>query len=80
MVDSYVVHIYRHAHDTPEYVTGHIEVSGSGHQRFFSSYDGLLRVLSDTVTGRADISLMTGQGKRQDGRGQRNSGGASGPA
>ena len=64
MVDNCVVHVYRHAHDTPQYITGHIEVAETGHQRFFNSYEGLLRALSDTVTGSDDVSLMAGQGER----------------
>jgi hypothetical protein len=72
MLDSYVVHIHRHAHDTPQYITGHIEIAGTDHRLFFSSYDSLLRALSDTVSGSADEPPGLGHGRHHGGSGQHN--------
>ena len=49
MKDLYVVHDYQHAHDVPEYTTGHIEFAATCYKQCFSSYAGLLLALSGTV-------------------------------
>jgi hypothetical protein len=75
MLDRYVVHVHLHAHDDPQYITGHIDISGTGYhitghidisgtgyQRFFSGYAGLQRALSGTARANEPAA---GQGRHE---------------
>lgn len=62
MKDLYVVHDYQHAHDGPEYTTGHIEFAATCYKQCFSSYAGLLLALSGTVAAGVNEPFVAGQG------------------